>query len=81
MSEEKKIVETDAEAMIRVQDNLKQAAAELQQLRDKQAGRTRMSRQSWDALTNAQRELLAPSLVKGLVVIEDVWPEEIEVTK
>ena len=74
-------IESDAEAMLRVQNNLKAAAAELQQLRDKQAGRTRMKRSDWDALSDAQRELLAPSLVKGLVVIEDSWPEEIEVTQ
>jgi hypothetical protein len=74
-TEEKKI-ETDAEAMVRVQAELKDAAEKLQKLKDKAAGRTRMSRDAWDALTNAQQELLADGVVRGLVVIEDSIQEE-----
>lgn len=75
MSEEKKEL-TDAEQMVQVQEQLREAAEKLQKLRDKAAGVTRMSRVAWDNLTDAQRQLLEPAILKGQVILSDSIPEE-----
>jgi hypothetical protein len=68
--------QTDAEEMVKVREQLRDAAEKLQRLKDKQAGVTRMSRHAWDNLTDHQRELLSEAVVRGTVVLEDSIREE-----
>ena len=65
-----------AEEMLKVQKDLREAAEKLQTLKDKAAGRTRMSREQWDSFSGHQRELLSEAVVKGQVIIEDFIEEE-----
>ena len=76
MSTEEKAVENDAEEMLKVQEQLRDAAEKLQRLRDRQAGITRMSRDAWNELTDHQRELLSEAIVSGQVVLSDSIQEE-----
>lgn len=71
-------IESDAEKMVRVREQLRDAAAELQRLKDKQAGVTRMKRSDFDALTDAQRRLLEPAITVGTVILLDSIHDEEE---
>jgi len=67
--------------MIELQAQIAEAAAKLQRLKDRERNVTRISREVWDSFSDHQRSLLAESGTKGLTIIEDVWPSEIEVAR
>lgn len=69
---------TDAEAMVAVQKELRDAAEKLQRLRDKQAGVTRMKRSDFDNLTDHQQRLLEPAITAGTVILFDSIHDEEE---
>ena len=73
--------QTDAQQMIELQAQIAEAAAKLQRLKDRERNVTRISREVWDSFSDHQRSLLAESGTKGLTIIEDVWPSEIEVAR
>jgi hypothetical protein len=73
MSAEEKAIKkpTDTEQMILLHGQIEEASAKLRELKDKESGRRRIPRSAWDSLSNAQREILAPELVAGQLILED----------
>jgi hypothetical protein len=75
------MMNTKDEELENAQRAVADAVAQLQRVRDKQGGVTRISRGVWDAYSDAQRTLLSDAITRGVLVITDDWPEEIEVTQ
>ena len=68
----------DAEEMVKLREEITQLAARMQKLKDKEQGITRISRATWDGLSDHQRSLLGDSIVRGVTIVTDVWPEEVQ---